>query len=62
MDTGSREIQRLAAMELSGLTATSVARKGATAAAGLLLLLPNFIIFAVLQKSMIETMVTSGIK
>ena len=46
----------------SGLTATSVARKGATAAAGLLLLLPNFIIFAVLQKSMIETMVTSGIK
>ena len=46
----------------SGLTASSVARKGATAAAGLLLLLPNFIIFAVLQKSMIETMVTSGIK
>ena len=46
----------------SGLTATSVARKGATAAAGLLMLLPNFIIFAVLQKSMIETMVTSGIK
>ena len=46
----------------SGQTATSVARKGATAAAGLLMLLPNFIIFAVLQKSMIETMVTSGIK
>ncbi|MBQ7849173.1 MAG: carbohydrate ABC transporter permease [Clostridia bacterium] len=46
----------------SGLTATSVARKGATAAAGLLMLLPNFIIFAVLQKSMIATMVTSGIK
>lgn len=46
----------------SGLTASSVARKGATAAAGLLMLLPNFIIFAVLQKSMIETMVTSGIK
>ena len=46
----------------SGLTAASVARKGATAAAGLLMLLPNFIIFAVLQKSMIETMVTSGIK
>ena len=46
----------------SGLTASSVARKGATAAAGRLMLLPNFIIFAVLQKSMIETMVTSGIK
>ena len=46
----------------SGLTASSVARKGATAVAGLLMLLPNFIIFAVLQKSMIETMVTSGIK
>lgn len=46
----------------SGLTATSVARKGATAAAGLVMLLPNFIIFAVLQKSMIATMVTSGIK
>ena len=46
----------------SGLTASSVARKGASAAAGLILLLPNFIIFAVLQKSMIETMVTSGIK
>ena len=46
----------------SGLTASSVARKGATAAAGLLMLLPNFIIFAVLQKSMIATMVTSGIK
>ena len=46
----------------SGLTATSVARKGATAAAGLLMLLPNFIIFAVLQQSMIATMVTSGIK
>lgn len=46
----------------SGLSAASVARKGASAAAGLLLFLPNFIIFAVLQKSMIKTMVTSGIK
>lgn len=46
----------------SGLTASSVARKGASAAASLLMLLPNFLIFAVLQKSMIETMVNSGIK
>lgn len=46
----------------SGLTASSVARKGATAAAGLIMFVPNFLIFAVLQKSMIETMVTSGIK
>ena len=46
----------------SALAGASVARKGATAAAGLLLFLPNFIIFAMLQKSMIETMVTSGIK
>lgn len=46
----------------SGLSASSVARKGASAAAGLIMFLPNFIIFAVLQKSMIQTMVTSGIK
>ena len=46
----------------SGLTASSVARKGASAAAGLLMFLPNFLIFAVLQKSMIQTMVNSGIK
>ena len=45
----------------SGLT-SSIARQGAMAAAGLLLFLPNFFIFALLQKSMIETMVTSGIK
>ncbi len=46
----------------SALAGASVARKGAAAAAGLLLFLPNFLIFAMLQKSMIETMVTSGIK
>ncbi|HHX55034.1 MAG TPA: carbohydrate ABC transporter permease, partial [Clostridiales bacterium] len=45
----------------SGLT-TSIARQGASAAAGLLLFLPNFIIFAIMQKSMIKTMVNSGIK
>ena len=45
----------------SGLTA-GVARQGAAAAAGLIMFLPNFIIFAMLQKSMIKTMVTSGIK
>lgn len=45
----------------SGLS-TSVARQGASAAAGLLLFLPNFIIFAIMQKSMIKTMVNSGIK
>ena len=46
----------------SGITGSSVARVGAAAAAGLILFLPNFIIFFVLQKSMIATMVTSGIK
>lgn len=47
---------------LTGVAGASVARRGAAAAAGLLLFLPNFLIFAMLQKSMIETMVTSGIK
>ena len=46
----------------SGITGSSVARVGAAAAAGLILFLPNFIIFFILQKSMIATMVTSGIK
>jgi ABC-type glycerol-3-phosphate transport system permease component len=46
----------------SSLAGASVARKGAAAAAGLILFLPNFLIFSMLQKSMIETMVTSGIK
>jgi ABC-type glycerol-3-phosphate transport system permease component len=45
----------------SGLTNT-VANQGASAAAVLLLFLPNFLIFAIMQKSMIETMVNSGIK
>ncbi|MCL2378400.1 MAG: carbohydrate ABC transporter permease [Defluviitaleaceae bacterium] len=39
-----------------------VARQGAAAAAGLIMFLPNFIIFAIMQKSMIQTMVNSGIK
>ena len=47
---------------LTSSTGTTVARQGASAAAGLLLFLPNFIIFAVMQKSMLKTMVTSGIK
>lgn len=42
--------------------ASSLARQGAAAAAALIMFLPNFLIFAILQKSMIETMVTSGIK
>lgn len=54
----------------SGLVATSatagqvvsVARQGASAAAGLMMFLPNFIIFLVLQKSMMNTLVNSGIK
>lgn len=47
---------------LTSSTSTTVARQGASAAAGLLLFLPNFIIFAIMQKSMLKTMVTSGIK
>lgn len=54
----------------SGLVSTSatagqvvsVARQGASAAAGLMMFLPNFIIFLVLQKSMMSTLVNSGIK
>ncbi|MDP4085331.1 MAG: carbohydrate ABC transporter permease [Bacillota bacterium] len=45
----------------SGLT-NSVANQGASASAVLLLFLPNFIIFAIMQKSIMETMVNSGIK
>jgi len=45
-----------------GSAATDVARQGAAAAAGFLMFMPNFLLFAVMQKSMIETMVTSGIK
>jgi len=45
----------------SGMT-TVVARQGASAAAGLLLFIPNLIIFVILQKSMINTLVNSGIK
>ncbi|REE69553.1 ABC-type glycerol-3-phosphate transport system permease component [Paenibacillus taihuensis] len=45
----------------NGLT-TSVANQGASAAIALLLFVPNFIIFAIMQRSMIETMVNSGIK
>jgi ABC-type glycerol-3-phosphate transport system permease component len=40
----------------------SVARQGASAAAGLMMFIPNFIIFLVLQKSMMSTLVNSGIK
>ncbi|UVI29529.1 carbohydrate ABC transporter permease [Paenibacillus spongiae] len=44
-----------------GLT-TVVARQGASAAAGLLLFIPNLIIFVILQRCMINTLVNSGIK
>lgn len=45
----------------SGLS-SSVARQGASAAAGMLMFLPNFIIFVIMKKSMMNTMVNSGIK
>jgi len=47
---------------LTGGLTTVVARQGAAAAAGLLLFIPNLIIFVILQKSMINTLVNSGIK
>jgi len=47
---------------LTGGLSTVVARQGASAAAGLLLFIPNLIIFVILQKSMINTLVNSGIK
>ncbi|BBH18992.1 ABC transporter permease [Paenibacillus baekrokdamisoli] len=45
----------------SGL-ANSVARQGVAAAAALLMFLPNFIIFLLLQRRVISTMAHSGIK
>jgi len=47
---------------LTGGLSTVIARQGASAAAGLLLFIPNLIIFVILQKSMINTLVNSGIK
>jgi len=47
---------------LTDVAVAGVARQGAAAAAGFIMFLPNFLIFAVMQKSMIETMVNSGIK
>jgi len=52
-------IQTLNAGLLGG---AGVARQGASAAAGLLMFLPNLLIFVILQKSMMSTMVNSGIK
>jgi ABC-type glycerol-3-phosphate transport system permease component len=49
-------------LTVTGSTTPVVARQGAAAAAGLLLFLPNFIIFIILQKSMMSTLVNSGIK
>jgi len=71
MDTSSSvlfmtdESMRTLPYFVSTLTAganVGVARQGAAAAAGLIMFLPNFIVFAIMQKSMIETMVNSGIK
>jgi ABC-type glycerol-3-phosphate transport system permease component len=47
---------------LTAAIGTDVARQGAAAAAGFIMFMPNFLLFAIMQKSMIETMVTSGIK
>ena len=44
------------------LGGAGVARQGASAAAGLLMFLPNLVIFIILQKSMMSTLVNSGIK
>jgi len=44
------------------LGGAAVARQGASAAVGLLMFLPNIVIFIILQKSMMSTMVNSGIK
>jgi len=44
------------------LGGAGVARQGASAAAGLLMFLPNLLIFIILQKSMMSTLVNSGIK
>ncbi|MCL2404491.1 MAG: carbohydrate ABC transporter permease [Defluviitaleaceae bacterium] len=44
------------------LGGAGVARQGASAAAGLLMFLPNLVIFVILQKSMMSTLVNSGIK
>lgn len=42
--------------------ATQIARAGAAAAAGFIMFVPNFLIFIALKKSMVSTLVNSGIK
>jgi multiple sugar transport system permease protein len=39
-----------------------LARQGASAAAGLMMFVPNLVVFIILQKSMMSTLVNSGIK
>ncbi|MCL1988559.1 MAG: carbohydrate ABC transporter permease [Firmicutes bacterium] len=60
-DESMRTLPYFVSTLTAGLNAT-IARQGAAAAAGLIMFLPNFLIFAVMQKSMIQTMVNSGIK
>lgn len=45
-----------------GGQATRIARAGAAAAAGFVMFVPNFLIFVVLRRSMVNTLVNSGIK
>lgn len=45
----------------SGLS-NAIARQGASAAASLLMFAPNFIIFVIMQRTMIDTLKSSGIK
>ncbi|MBP3389508.1 MAG: carbohydrate ABC transporter permease, partial [Clostridia bacterium] len=40
----------------------AVSRSGAQAAAGLLMLLPTIVVFAVMQKRVLNTMMYSGVK
>ena len=52
-------VQTLNAGLLGG---AGVARQGASAAAGLMMFVPNLVVFVILQKSMMSTLVNSGIK
>jgi ABC-type glycerol-3-phosphate transport system permease component len=47
---------------LAGSTSNTVAGQGVAAAASLIMFLPNFILFCILQKNVMNTMAYSGIK
>lgn len=56
------EALKLLPTVLNQITSSGLARVGVTAAAGVIMMIPPFILFVVLQSRIIETMAFSGIK